>query len=211
MNRYLRILPPAFVSCVCAGSALAALLFPPAAAAALLEFDEYLQRAEAARTRGDWESVANQFAQAINHPDLPGDGATRSMVNLEYGRALGVICQFGESEKFLLRAKDIAEKSAAPMFSVRYELGALSVAEKKYAEASTYFSQLPPLIAQDMRARSTPLLVADAYEKWAVALAALGRPDEAAARRAEAGKAREIRARPLPPGTVTPYGAQCPK
>ncbi|MEP7156417.1 MAG: hypothetical protein ABI905_11635 [Betaproteobacteria bacterium] len=179
--------------------------------AAMLEFDEYLQRAEAARARSDWESVANQYAQAINHPDLPKDGVTRSMVNLEYGRALGVICQYEEAEKYLLRAKDIAEKSGAPMFSVLYELGSISVAEKKYANASIYFSGAVPSIDRDARAKNTPLIVADAYEKFALALTALGKADEAAARRADAAKVRETRLRPAPPGTITPYGAQCQK
>ena len=187
------------------------LLVSHAVSSALLEFDEYLQRADAARTRGDWESVANQYAQAINHPDLPRDGAMRSRVNLEYGRALGVICQFAEAEKFLLRAKDIAEKSQSPMFSVLYELGSISVAQKKYSEASAYFVQLLPLMDRDPQAKNSSLKAADAYEKFAEALAATGKADEAAVRRADAARVRDSKLKPALPGTITPYGAQCPK
>lgn len=133
--------------------------------AAQLEFDEYLQRAEAARARGDWESVANQFAQAINHPDLPKDSTTRSMVNREYGRALGVICQYGEAEKFLLRAKDFPYPSYADRFLVLYELGSLNAAQKKYADAATYFAQSMSLIEL---AKVPPVVMADAYKsiRW---------------------------------------------
>ena len=188
-----------------------ALLLAGPAAAALLDFDEYVQRGDAARARGDWESVANQFAQAINHPDLPKDGATRSAMHLEYGRALGVICQYGEAEKYLLLAKDISEKSGSSTFSALHELGAFNVNRKNFPAAVTYLSQLPPIIEKESRAKRSPLLVADAFEKFAVALAATGKPDEAESRRREAEKIRETRLKPPPPGTITPYGAQCPK
>ena len=197
-----------FFRTVCCACALLVSLVALPTHAAQLEFDEYLQRADAARARGDWESVANQYAQAINHPDLPKDGATRSMVNLEYGRALGVICQYAEAAKFQQRAKDIAEKSGAPLFSVFYEMAARNVAEKKYAEATALFAQVMPLID---RAKTSPLIIADAYEKYALALAETGKTEEASARRGDAAKARETKTKPAPPGTITPYGAQCPR
>ena len=187
------------------------LLLAGTVSSALLDFDEYLQRGEAARVRGDWESVANQFAQAINHPDLPKDGATRSAMHLEYGRALGVICQYGEAEKYLLLAKDMSEKSGSSTFSALYELGAFNVTRKNFPAAITYFSPLPPIIEKESRAKRSPLLVADALEKFAVALVATGKADEAESRRREAERIRETRPKPAPPGTITPYGAQCPK
>ena len=187
------------------------LLLAGTVSSALLNFDEYLQRGEAARVRGDWESVANQFAQAINHPDLPKDGATRSAMHLEYGRALGVICQYGEAEKYLLLAKDMSEKSGSSTFSALYELGAFNVTRKNFPAAITYFSPLPPIIEKESRAKRSPLLVADALEKFAVALVATGKADEAESRRREAERIRETRPKPAPPGTITPYGAQCPK
>ena len=48
---------PALLMC-----ALLASLSSGAGFAADLEFDEYVQRAEAAKKRGDWESVASQTA-----------------------------------------------------------------------------------------------------------------------------------------------------
>lgn len=175
-----------------------------------LELDEYLQRANAAKSRGDWESVASQVAQAINHPDLPKTGAIRSAVHLEYGRAMGVLCQYEESEKYLLQAKVIAENAKNPTFSTLYELGALSVAQKKFADAVGYFSQLVPMIEQELRNKSSTLVVADAYEKYAIALTATGMSERAESLRREAGKIRQTGAT-LPRGTLTPYGAQCQK
>jgi hypothetical protein len=52
------------------------------------------------------------------------------------------------------------------------------------------------------------MLVADAYEKFAVALVATGKGGEAELRRRVAAKAREASPKALP-GTITPYGAKC--
>lgn len=184
-------------------------LMPVTASADELELDEYLQRANAAKNRGDWESAASQAAQAVNHADLPKTGAVRSAVYLEYGRTMGVLCQYDDAETYLLRAKEIAEKSASSTAPALYELGALSAAQKKFADAVGYFSQLVPLIERESRIKTSALVVADAYEKYALALAATGRPDEAEARRRDAGRIRESRPN-APPGTITPYGAKCP-
>jgi tetratricopeptide (TPR) repeat protein len=173
-----------------------------------LELDEYLQRADAARNRGDWESVASQVAQAVNHPDLPKTGELRSTVHREYGRAMGVLCQYAEAETYLLRAKEVAENSASSTFLVLYELGAISVVQKKFTTAAGYFSQLTSLNARESGTKFSALLVADAYEKYAVALAATGKSDEADARRRDAGKIRET-APKASPGMLTPYGTRC--
>ena len=180
-----------------------------AAHAADLELDEYLQRASAAKVRGDWESAAGQYAQAINHADLPRDAGTRSAMQLEYGRAMGAICQFEEAEKYLLRARDLAAMAGASPFNVLYELAALNSAQKKHAVAARYFSQLVTVIERESRVKNSPQLVADALEKYALALGASGNADEAASRHREAEKIRSANPDPAPPGTITPYGTQC--
>ena len=187
---------------------LVACLLSDAAQAADLEFDEYMQRANAAKNRGDWESVASQIAQAINHPDLPSASATRSAVHLEYGRAMGVLCHSDEAEKYLLLAKGIAQKGNISTFPALIELGALSVAQQKFPVAVGYFSELVPMIERESRIRTSPLVVADAYEKFAIALTATGKLEEAELRRRKAGKIRETSPK-APPGTITPYGANC--
>ena len=63
----------------------------------------------------------------------------QSAVHLEYGRVMGVLCQYAESETYLLRAKEIAEKADSATFPALYELGALSVAQKKLAIAERIF------------------------------------------------------------------------
>lgn len=188
-----------------------ALLFAVNTSAAVLELDEYVQRGNAATARGDWQSTASQFAQAINHPDLPKSGNERVQVHVEYGRAVGVLCQYGEAETFLLRAKGIAEASASSTFGVLYELGAISLAQKKLPEAAGYFALLMPVIERESRARVSAAIVADAYEKYSLVLAATGKPEEAEARRREALGIRDKNPKPAPTGAITPYGERCPK
>ena len=179
-------------------------------AAAQLDYEEYMQRGTAAKARGDWQSAASQYAQAINHPDLPKTGVDRVLAHMEYGRAVGVLCQFGEAEIFLLRAKAVAEAGSASAFGVLYELGAISLAQKKYTEAAAYFSLLMPMIERASRAGVSAAVVADAYEKYGQVLAATGKPEEAEVRRRDALMVREKNPKPAPAGTITPYGQKCP-
>ena len=187
-----------------------ALLLAPVRAATL-DYDEYMQRAKAAKSRGDWQSVASQLAQAINHPDQPKGETERALLLLEYGRAIGVLCQFGEAEKYLLRSKVMVEKAGSSPFVALYELGAINVAQQKFAEAAGYFSQFALIAERESRATTSPQLLADGYEKFSIALAATGQTDEAQARRREALGLRETSPKAAPAGSITPYGLKCPK
>ena len=178
--------------------------------AADLDFDEYVQRAEAAKKRGDWESVASQIAQAINHPDLPRAGAVRSTVHVEYGRAMGVLCHFDEAEKYLLLAKQIARQGNVSTFHAVVELGALNVGQKKYAVAAGWYSEMMPMLERESLIKMSPLLLADALEKFAIALAATGKPEEAESQRHAAARIRET-GPGAPSASITPYGAKCAK
>ena len=123
---------------------------------------------------------------------------------------MGVLCQYDEAEKYLLLARDIAAKAELSTFPALVELGASNAMQKKFAAAVGYFSQLPAMIERESRIRTAPLLVADAYEKFATALVATGKPEEAELPRREAGKIREAGVKATP-GLITPYGAMCPK
>ena len=134
---------------------MVALLLAPVRAATL-DYDEYMQRAKAAKSRGDWQSVASQLAQAINHPDQPKGETERALLLLEYGRAIGVLCQFGEAEKYLLRSREMVEKSGASTFDALRELGALSTAQGKLSEAAEYFAQAQKVLETERKPAPGP-------------------------------------------------------
>lgn len=183
------------------------------AVGALLEFEDYLQRAEAARQRGDWQSVASQLAQALNHPDLPAKGPQRSAVHLAYGQAVGVFCQYAEAEKFMRLAKDIALAAGRPTFDAMLELAILHASQQDFARA---LEELGSLV-QDADAPSAQVLLpqrlALAHERLAIALVALGRARDAAPHRDRALTLRSKTGGGRQPGEVqsAPYGSQCAK
>ena len=181
------------------------------AMAAILDLDEYLQRANASKRRGDWQSAASQYAQAVNHPDLPKAGAERSQVYLEYGRAVGALCQFAEAEKYLLLAKDAADKAGSPSFHPLYELGGVSVAQRKFADAVRYFAQIVPAPPGPSVGPASPLQFADVYEKFALALDATGKADEARQHRQAALALRNSNPKPAVAGSTIDYAARCPR
>ena len=105
---------------------------------AMLELDEYLERAAASRKRGDWQSVASQLAQALNHPHLPSSGMERSTLHLDYGRALGVLCRYDEAEKYMLLARDIARAGGSSAAEALTELAAMNLARGRADAAQQY-------------------------------------------------------------------------
>jgi tetratricopeptide (TPR) repeat protein len=172
----------------------------------------HAQAGYSAQGRGDWEMAARQFAQAVVNSDLAdADPRGRATVNYEYGRAMGVVCRYDDSEKYLLRAKDFDEKSGRPPFLPLYELAVLNVYQRKYNQAIAYFQQLMPFIESEKLTTTAPLGVADAYEKWAIALEATGNQAGAEAMRAKAAKIRSENPNAKPLGPGTPYGTRCGK
>jgi tetratricopeptide (TPR) repeat protein len=157
----------------------------------MLEIDEYLQRADAARQRGDWQSVATQLAQAINHPDLLGKGPQRSAIHLACGRAVGVFCQYAEAEKFLLMARDIARESGSPSFDAVLELGSLHLAQGDFVHVIGYLEPLARAAAAPDGPKPPPPGLARLHELLAEALSGAGRSQDAASNRQQARILRE--------------------
>jgi len=109
--------------------------------ASMLDLDEYIQRAHASRQRGDWQSVASQMAQAVNHPDLPKTGEARVKVLVGYAQAVGVLCQYDEASRYLQSALALSTTNRALQADVLDELGALHQAQQQAAQAADYLSQ----------------------------------------------------------------------
>ena len=121
--------------------ALVGALLCGSAGATVLELDEYLQRAQASRQRGDWQSVASQMAQAVNHPDLPKTGAERVKVLVGYAQAVGVLCQFDEAGRSLQSALALSTGNRPLNADVLDELAALHLAQKQLTQSADFAAQ----------------------------------------------------------------------
>lgn len=173
-----------------------------------LEIEEYLERAEKAIKRGDWQDAATNYAQAINHADRPRGAKEWSELNIAYGRAMGVQCKFEDAATYQQRGREIAEKggtSAAPAVyeaaSLAWHRGQVEVAMKSFADLRALGKGGPPpgLSAPQWK---------DALEKTAAALAQSGRADEAEVTKREAAAVAVPAARDAK-SLVTPYGKSC--
>ena len=174
--------------------------------------EAHAQAGYAAKARGDWDTARRQFAQAVVNADLGGaDASGKGQVNYEYGRVLGVMCDWNQSETYLLRSKQFAEASGRSPYLSLYELGLLNEKQGKTTQAAKYFSDLLPLMEKENLRAKYPLGVADAYERYGAALAAAGQPAEAERSLQEARSIRGANPDAKPFGSLTPYGSACTK
>lgn len=172
----------------------------------------HAQAGYAANAQGDWETARQQFAQAVYNADLGDAGSSvKGQVNYEYGRVLGIMCSWQESEKYLLRSKQFSEQGGRSAYLSLYELGLLNEKQGKSGQAAKYFAELLPLMEKENLRAKYPLGVADAYERYAAALVATGHAAEAEAKRGEAQTIRSANPNAMPFGSITPYGSACTK
>jgi tetratricopeptide (TPR) repeat protein len=174
--------------------------------------EAHAQAGYAAKARGDWDTARRQFAQAVVNADLGGaDAAGKSQVNYEYGRVLGIMCDWDQSERYLVRSKQLVEESGRSPYLSLYELGLISEKQGKTAQAVKHFGELLPLMEEENLRARYPLGVADAYERYGAALAATRQPAEAERMLREARSIRAANPDAKPFGSVTPYGSACAK
>lgn len=174
--------------------------------------ENHAQAGYAAQRSGNWDAARRQFAQAVVNADLgDADLSGKSIVNYEYGRALGVTCVYDEAEKYLIRSKTMKEQLNLSPYLALYELGLMNEKQGNYEASANYFAQLIPEMKKEGLQKKYPLGVADAYDRYASALEKTGKANEAALQRKEAGAIRAANPNAQPFGALTPYGSQCAK
>lgn len=189
--------------------AAAAALGGCAAPTNLRNAENYAQAGYAARDKGDWPAARMFFSRALVNAELADSRQGRAQISYEYGRVLGVMCDYDEAEKNLLRSLEFGEKQgAAPMLSL-LELGLLNETRGRAEPAEHYYAELIPVMEREGAEKRFPLGVADTFEHHAHVLAALGRQGEADAEEARARKIRAAHPEAQPFGRLTPYGTQC--
>jgi len=159
---------------------------------------------------GDWEAATRHFARAVVNSDLGNaDPRTRAIVNYEYGRGMGVVCEYSEAEKYLLRAIEYDRKAKNPPYLSLFELALVYAHQGKFEEAIQRFSELVTILETEKIKDRYPLGVAEVYERYALALEKVARSSEAETRRSEARAIRTANPAATPFGKLTPYGTRC--
>lgn len=172
----------------------------------------HAQAGAAAWRIGDWETAKRQYAQAVVNADLGGaDSQFKASMNYEYGRVIGVLCKYDDSEKYLLRSKEFLEAAGQSTYLALYELALLNDKQGKFDGSSAYYAQLIPLMEKAGLRSKYPMGVIDVYDRYALALEHQGRTSEALAQKREASLIRASNPDAKPFGAVTPYGTHCDK
>ena len=110
----------------------------------------YAQAAHAAVNSGDGVTARKNWSKALLNAQLGGASpAQLAVLNNEYGRASGVVCEFADAEKALTTAYDLDKRAGGPTYLSLVELARLNLDQNKFPEAATYFERaLPELEAK---------------------------------------------------------------
>jgi tetratricopeptide (TPR) repeat protein len=164
---------------------------------------------EAIKT-GDWTTARNHWAKALANAQSGGAPIwVLTLLNYEYGRALGVTCLYDEAEKYLLKALDLDLQSGAPTGMSLVELARLQYDQKEYERAIPYFRRAVEAIETAGVAAKLPIDFADLLNEYAEALIKTGDSKVAIALGNRARQLRTDNPDKQSKNNRTPYGTQC--
>ncbi len=160
--------------------------------------------------KGDWKAARMYYSRAWGNAQM-GRADTRTIARLryEYGRASGVVCEWEEAELALNEAFELDKKSDGPRWMPLVELERMSIAQKDYKKAKSYFDKLMPILSEIQGETKDPLGYADLLDEFVLVLENIGEGESA-----KKHKKREKQLRDTFPGQkahteITPYGTQC--
>lgn len=174
--------------------------------------DKYTLIGIQAQARGNWDGARRAYARAVVYAEqanLPAKN--RAIRTYEYGRALGVTCFFDLAELELNSAYELDKQAGEPLYLSLTELGRLTLDQKKYQQASTYFERSLTEIDKVNAQQVAPIAYADILDEYAQALVGINRFEDANVAK---NRASEIRAKNPNGRSITdrtPYGKFCTK
>jgi len=172
----------------------------------------YARLGAAAEARGDWAAARDDFAQAAKYGDASElEPKTLAIYHYEYGRALGVTCAFDDAERELNLAYDLDKRSGQPLYLSLVELARLSLDQRKYSNAISYFERAVPELDRANLAKNAPIAYADILDEYAFALSAVGRAQDSTNANRRAAEIRGANPRGSSITDRTPYGKRCNK
>lgn len=163
-----------------------------------------------AEQRGDWGTARGAWQGAVasgQQGQLPP--RAKAVLELNYGRTLGVTCRFDEAEFHLMNAYRLDKDSGGPAYVALLELARLNFDQKRYEAAANYFGEGVGDVRQAGIVERAPGEFANVLDEYAVALAGAERATEAAAIWQQAAAIRRKDPTLSVIADRTPYGTQC--
>jgi hypothetical protein len=159
---------------------------------------------------GNWQAARLQYAEALTNARLAHAGAAEEgRLSYEYGRVLGITCNYGLAEEMLQSARQLARKAGGPEYLPLLELALLAEQQQRPQQALKYFHELEPYLDDSRLAAGHPNGVADVRRRYALVLAAGGDESGAAAQRGKAAALEAANAGSSEAGRFTSYGSAC--
>jgi len=170
----------------------------------------YYGAAISAQRNGDWENARMYFGRAIDNANVGGaDDSTLAVLWYEYGRSSGVICDWVEAEKGLLKAYELDRINKGPTYMSLYELARMNYDQKDFKKAEGYFHKSYLEFEENQIDTKDPVGYADFLDEYSVTLENLGKEGEAEELKIRSSKIREAFKNKDSHTDKTPYGTKC--
>jgi tetratricopeptide (TPR) repeat protein len=176
----------------------------------LAAMERYAKSGFSAAQRGDWDKARDVFGKAVASAEkFEADQRTMAVLYLEYGRALGVVCEFDEARTYIERALAVDEATGGPVHMSHVELARLNRAEHSFEQAEVHYRTAMPMLAKHSIPTVDPIGYAEFLDEYAEVLRRIGREGNAVPldlesielRRRNPGKSSQV--------SATPYGERC--
>lgn len=190
---------------------LAACLWGCAEAVTLEDLDRQTGTSMTFIAGNAWRSAQRSYRVAVHHARRSAaDPGTIAVLDVQYGRASGVICAWAEAEAAFQEAYVLYKRYDGPYWKILLELARMSMARQEYRVASSYMQELLPLLENTGYRSFDPVGYAHILEDNALIAEKLMWDEDAVLR--YTGRAAAIHAAyPGKPPLFarTPYGTEC--
>jgi len=180
-----------------------------------LKTDIYYNNGMKSIEKGDWREAVEQFRLSLESSSIAKDPIShkaQALLHYEYGRALGVICNFIESESHLLRTLSLDQEIDGPVYMTYNELAMLNYKQGNYKKVVKYYKRsfyyMDKLVAKKDKSMDRQEYVHH-LKTFAKALNKTGNYDRASMLFTRANEIRLSIPHDHKSKKITPYGTKC--
>lgn len=160
---------------------------------------------------GKWLEAVEPARRAILNANVAGSTEVRkAILHYEYGRILGVTCSFLQAEENLKIAYNYDKAAQQPLYLSLVELARLNYDQKKFKEASEYYTQAISEIRRAKVDKAAPVDFADLLYEQVESLNQISLIKESVPLKKEADAIKKKNPEGISATDRTPYGKHCP-
>lgn len=172
--------------------------------------NEYFQGGHNNAAQGKWFNARMAFGRAWTNSDLGhAEDRVKAVYAYEYGRASGVICDWTESERGLLKALELDTKTNGPVHMSLVELARMFHTKGALQDSEKYFVVAKQSLDKVQADTRDSIGYANILKEYAQVLNSLGKADEANSLRRREDEIRSVFKDRSSSHDQTPYGQHC--